>query len=141
MTPAGEKPDRPLVLVVDDDPDILEAICEVLEAEGYRVARARQGQEALERVAEERPGAILLDLMMPVMDGVAFAEALRARTGGEPIPIVVISADGNPQRAVGVGAQGFLAKPFDIDTLLAQVAVATSRPGGAPRLDRPPPAR
>ena len=129
---ARERPARPLVLVVDDDADILEAICDVLEAEGYRVARARQGQEALERVGEERPGAILLDLMMPVMDGVAFAEALRARTGGDRIPIVVISADGNPQRAVAVGAQCYLAKPFDIDALLAQVAIATSAPGRTP---------
>ena len=132
MTSARERPGRPLVLVVDDDPDILEAICDVLEVEGYRVARARQGQEALERVGEERPRAILLDLMMPVMDGIAFAEALRARTGGERIPIVVISADGNPQRAVAVGAQGFLAKPFDIDALLAEVAAATSGPASAP---------
>lgn len=131
MTPARERPGRPLVLVVDDDPDILEAICDVLEVEGYRIARARQGQEALERVGEERPQAILLDLMMPVMDGVAFAEELRARTGGEGIPIVVISADGNPQRAVAVGARGFLAKPFDIDALLAEVAAATSGPPSA----------
>ena len=131
MTPERERSGRPLVLVVDDDPDILEAICDVLEREGYRVARARQGQEALDRVGEERPGAILLDLMMPVMDGVAFAEALRARTGGAPIPIVVISADGNPQRAEAVGAQGYLAKPFDIDALLAQVAVATSDPANS----------
>ncbi len=126
MTPSRAEAGRPLVLVVDDDPDILEAICDVLEVEGYRVARARNGQEALGRVGEERPRAILLDLMMPVMDGIAFAEALRERAGGERIPIVVISADGNPQRAVAVGARGFLAKPFDIDALLAQVVIATS---------------
>jgi CheY-like chemotaxis protein len=126
VTPSRAGAGGPLVLVVDDDPDILEAICDVLEVEGYRVARARNGQEALDRVGEERPRAILLDLMMPVMDGIAFAEALRERAGGERIPIVVISADGNPQRAVAVGARGFLAKPFDIDALLAQVVIATS---------------
>jgi two-component system, chemotaxis family, chemotaxis protein CheY len=114
--------DRPLVLVVDDDPDILEAICDILEAEGYRVARARNGLEGLSRVGEERPGVILLDLMMPVMDGLAFAEALRARAGGEEIPILVISADSNPQRAEAIRARGFLAKPFDIEVLLSQVA-------------------
>jgi two-component system, chemotaxis family, chemotaxis protein CheY len=117
---------RSLVLVVDDDPDILDAICDILEGEGYRVARARHGREALDRVEEERPAIILLDLMMPVMDGPAFAHALRERRHDDRIPIVVISADGNPQKAAALGAQGFLAKPFDIDALLAQVSHATA---------------
>jgi two-component system, chemotaxis family, chemotaxis protein CheY len=113
---------QPLVLVVDDDPDILDAICDILEGEGYRVARARHGLEALERTAEETPAIILLDLMMPVMDGLAFAHALRQRDSAHRIPIVVISADGNPQKAAAIGAQGYLAKPFDIDALLAHVS-------------------
>jgi two-component system chemotaxis response regulator CheY len=116
---------NPLVLVVDDDPDILEAICDILEVEDYRVAKARNGLEALQKVDVERPDAILLDLMMPVMDGVAFAHALHERPEGD-VPIVVISADGNPQRAAAVGARAFLAKPFDIDTLLAHVGALTS---------------
>jgi len=114
------------VLVVDDDPDILEAICDILGNEGYRIARARHGLEALERLKEERPAVILLDLMMPVMDGVAFADALREQETESPIPIIVISADSSPERAVAVGARGFLAKPFDIDALLAQVAANAS---------------
>jgi two-component system, chemotaxis family, chemotaxis protein CheY len=123
MAPHGH--DRGLVLVVDDDPDILEAICDILEGEHYRVARARHGLEALERVEQERPVLILLDLMMPVMDGLAFADALRSRQRHFGIPIIVISADGNPQKAAAVGARGFLAKPFDIDALLAQVMAVT----------------
>jgi two-component system, chemotaxis family, chemotaxis protein CheY len=115
----------PLVLVVDDDPDILDAICDILETEGYRVARARHGLEALDQITTEVPAIILLDLMMPVMDGPAFAQALRDRQLGARIPIVVISADGNPQKAAAVGATGFLAKPFDIDALLAQVSDTT----------------
>ncbi len=118
----------PLVLVVDDDPDILDAICDILGAEGYRVARARHGLEALGRVEEERPAIILLDLMMPVMDGLAFAQALRRTPTHENIPIVIISADGNPQKAAAVGARGFLAKPFDIAALLSQVAAMTATP-------------
>ena len=116
---------HPLVLVVDDDPDILEAICDILEAEGYRIARARHGGEALASVEAQRPDVILLDLMMPVMDGVAFAQALRLRPELRDVPIVVISADGNPQRAASVGAIGYLAKPFDIEALLSQVAGIT----------------
>ncbi len=122
-----------LVLVVDDDPDILDAICDILDGEGYRVARARHGIEALDQIAQERPSVILLDLMMPVMDGLAFAQALRSHDALGAIPIVVISADGNPQKAAAVGARGFLAKPFDIDALLTQVAAMTeqvSQPAG-----------
>ncbi len=120
----------PLVLVVDDDPDILEAICDILGTEAYRVARARNGLEALERVDAERPDVILLDLMMPVMDGVTFAQALRQRPTVADVPILVISADGNPQRAASVNARGYLAKPFDIDALLGHVAAIVRR--GAP---------
>ena len=100
-----------LVLVVDDDADILEAIGDILEGEGYRVARARHGVEALEQVDAERPAVILLDLMMPV-----------------------ISADGNRARASAVDAVGYLAKPFDIDALLAWVAeLARGSPGSGTR--------
>jgi two-component system, chemotaxis family, chemotaxis protein CheY len=126
----------PLVLVVDDDPDILDAICDILEVERYRVARARNGVEALERVEAERPDVILLDLMMPVMDGVTFARVLHGRPGVNDVPILVISADGNPARAASVGARGYLAKPFDIDTLLGHVSAIAGRtaPGGEPRM-------
>lgn len=125
----------PLVLVVDDDPDILDAICDILEVEQYRVARARNGVEALERVQAERPSVILLDLMMPVMDGVTFARVLRERSYARDVPILVISADGNPARAASVGARGYLAKPFDIDTLLGYVSSLSGRapPAGEPR--------
>ena len=119
----------PLVLVVDDDPDILEAICDILGTESYRVARAKNGLEALERVDAERPDVILLDLMMPVMDGVTFAQALRQRPAVADVPILVISADGNPQRAASVNARAYLAKPFDIDALLAHVAAITHADG------------
>jgi CheY-like chemotaxis protein len=122
----------PLVLVVDDDPDILDAICDIVDGEGYRIARARNGAEALDRVADERPDIILLDLMMPVMDGLAFAGALRDRYGEHRIPIVVISADGNPSRAASVGAQGYLAKPFDIDALLGHLSSMTGGESEAP---------
>jgi two-component system, chemotaxis family, chemotaxis protein CheY len=123
---------HPLVLVVDDDPDILDAICDILDGEGYRVVRARNGLEALQQLDGERPAIILLDLMMPVMDGLAFAQALRARGLDREIPIVVISADGNPQKAAAVGARGYLAKPFDIDALLAQVSGIAGHASGAP---------
>lgn len=116
----------PLVLVVDDDADILEAISDILLADGYRVLRARNGLEALDCVRTEWPAVILLDLMMPVMDGPSFAHALREGYGDHGIPVIVISADGNPARAEAVGAQGYLAKPFDVGTLLGRIASMTA---------------
>jgi len=119
----------PLVLVVDDDPDVLEAVGDALELAGYRVALAPHGVEALARVASARPDVVLLDLVMPVMDGAAFSEELRRRGEGD-IPIVVLSAEGDPQRAASIGAQAFLAKPFERRALLVQVASMTSPPPG-----------
>lgn len=124
--PTNGRAREPLVLVVDDDPDILDAVCDILEGEGYRVARARHGLEALDRVREERPALILLDLMMPVMDGMSFAHTLRERRLADDVPIIVISADGNPQKAASLGARGFLAKPFDIQALLDHVSTAAA---------------
>jgi CheY-like chemotaxis protein len=123
--PAG----RPLILVVDDDPDILDALSEILEAEGYEVDRARHGQEALARIDQRRPDLILLDLMMPVMDGWEFAHALRRRPDGASYPVVVLSADRQAgAKARVVGARGFLAKPFELNELLRVVGETVPPP-------------
>lgn len=82
----------PLVLVVDDDPDILDAICDILGAEGYPVARARHGVEALEQVARQRPDLILLDLMMPDVSGFEVVDLLRGDAATADIPIIVVTA-------------------------------------------------
>lgn len=118
----------PHILVVDDDPDILDALSEILEAEGYRVSRARNGQEALERLKPDAPGLILLDLMMPVMDGWEFARQLRVSAFGG-IPIIVLSADRNVSaKAKEIGAVGHLAKPFELGDLLNLVRDVAGSP-------------
>ena len=107
------------VLVVDDDPDILDALSEILEVEGYDVQRARNGREALQRLEHGLPDLVLLDLMMPVMDGWEFARSLAP--GARP-PIIVLSADRNVSaKAKEIGALGWLAKPFELSDLLAAV--------------------
>jgi len=121
----------PLILVVEDDPDILEAICDILLDEGYRVARARDGLSALDRVRAERPSLVLLDLMMPVMDGPEFARALRSRGADGEVPLLVITADGNPERAGEAGADAVLPKPFAAEALLELVRAWL--PGGGGR--------
>jgi len=114
----------PVVLVVDDDPDILEALAEILESEGFVVRRARNGKEALDRLWPDPPQLILLDLMMPVMDGRDFSQHMRRRTepGVAQIPIIVLSADRSVSpKAKEVGALGYLAKPFELSDLLEMV--------------------
>lgn len=121
------------VLLVEDDDDIAELIEEVLASEGFRVVVARHGRIALDAVAREPPSLILLDMRMPVMDGWTFAAELRAREPSPP-PIVVVTAAASPAgRAADVDADGWVAKPFDIDELLDLVRrYADPAPGAGP---------
>jgi len=110
------------VLVVDDDPSIRELLSTALEDDGYEVMPAANGQDALSVCERWRPDVIVLDLMMPVMDGWTFAKRLRER---HEIPIVVLSAATDLQRhASTVGAAEVVGKPFDLDQLLPKVARA-----------------
>jgi CheY-like chemotaxis protein len=127
-------PDRAvhrLVLIVDDDPDILQTLALCLSTEGYRILMASNGQEALEVLKSEQPSAILLDLMMPVMDGWQFVAELDAR-GMRRSPLLILSADRAVQgHAAKLRANGHLAKPFDLDELLGKVLELTGGPSGA----------
>ena len=108
------------VLVVDDDPAIREAVRDVLEAEGIRVATAQHGAEALEQVLAEPPSLVLLDMRMPVMDGWRFAEALREH--GVTLPVVVMTAAADARRwAKEIGTLGYVAKPFAVADLVSAV--------------------
>jgi CheY-like chemotaxis protein len=113
------------VLLVDDDRDIRETVSGILEDEGYSpVLQATDGQDALLQLREApvKPCVILLDLMMPRMDGWEFrAEQMRDRTLAH-IPIVLLTANGAPrQRASALQAAGALSKPFKLDELLHAV--------------------
>src|ERR1700682_2263175 len=90
--PPERSPSGRLVLVVDDDPDILQTLALCLSTEGYRVLMASNGHAALELREENKPHAILLDLMMPVMDGWQFVAELDAR-GWRRSPLLILSAD------------------------------------------------
>ena len=108
--------------MVDDDVDLLEALSEILESEGFGIHQARNGLEALEVLEPLRPDLILLDLMMPVMDGWEFAERIRGRPDWAQIPVIVLSADRNVgDKARKLGAVGYLAKPFELSELLSLV--------------------
>jgi len=109
------------VLVVDDDFDLLEMVQTLLEIGGYRVVTAMEGGEALQRVAEEMPAVILLDMKMPGMDGWEFAREFRDRYDHQAPIVVLTAAEDAAGRAAEIGAEGYLGKPFDIDDLLRTV--------------------
>jgi CheY-like chemotaxis protein len=111
---------RGTVLVVEDDLDIREVMRMVLEASGYQVFEAGDGAEALVVARAQRPGVILLDLMMPGMDGFQFRESQLHDPAIAAIPVVIVSGGGAvPQKAAELRAAGFLVKPTDVQRLLA----------------------
>ena len=108
------------VLIVDDEPWLREMMADILSAEGYRVTTAVDGIRGLEQLRDQRPDLIVLDLMMPVLDGWAFIEECRAIVDGQ-IPIIGVSACMTTEVAARlreVGVQVCLAKPFDLSELL-----------------------
>jgi CheY-like chemotaxis protein len=108
------------ILVVEDDPEILNTVAAILELEGYYVERATNGQEGLAVVERTRPGLVLLDMRMPVLDGWGFVNALKQR--GIKLPILVMTAAHDARRwANEIDAEGFLAKPFELIDLLNAV--------------------
>ena len=125
QTPSPKRltpPSQVTVLVVDDDPDIRNVIQLWLADCGYQVAGASNGFEALAKVKTVRPQLIILDMMMPVMDGAQVAQRLRADPQTRAIPIIVVSADPRARerlRTTSVDAR--LPKPFDLDELLCAV--------------------
>jgi len=117
------------ILVVDDDDDFREALCEVLSVAGYPVVQAANGQAALDRVAEETPGIILLDLKMPGIDGWGVMERLRADPKAAAIPILILSAYGFEWEAELLGAQGYIPKAdVRMDGILERVRTAAGDP-------------
>jgi DNA-binding response OmpR family regulator len=109
------------VLIVDDDLDLAMAVQMALEASGYSTTLAANGREALDAVRENMPSLIILDMMMPVMNGWEFAREFNAKYG-RAAPILVLTAAENAKaRAAEIDADGVIAKPFDTRKLLAAV--------------------
>jgi DNA-binding response OmpR family regulator len=114
------------ILVIDDDSDIRDAVTEVLSFEGHEVFTAVEGEQGLVRCRLVRPDLILLDLMMPGMNGWDFLKALRRDEVLGQTPVVVVSALG---RVSELPVSGFLPKPFGLEALVALVRTATQRTG------------
>ena len=113
--------DTPMVLVVDDIADNRSVITQSLEDAGFKTAEASNGLQAIERMAEVRPDAVLMDLQMPTMDGFEAIRHLRNMPGGEDLCIIAVSAsafDIDRRRALNAGADAFVGKPFKLEELL-----------------------
>jgi len=121
--PGGKPKDGPTVLVVDDDPGVRQVVRLSLELEGYMVKEAGGAEEGLAAVEDEAPDLILLDVMMPHVDGWEMLRQIQERHGAGSIPIVMFSGKVDAQtaaQATARGAQGFVGKPFDPQQLVDQ---------------------
>ncbi|MEO8681512.1 MAG: response regulator transcription factor [Vicinamibacterales bacterium] len=119
------------VLVIEDDPELLEALKDNLEAEGYDVMTARDGEQGVRVAAQQHPEAIVLDLMMPKLNGFDVCRTLRAR--GVAAPILIVTARGEEKdkiRGFELGADDYLTKPFSVHELLARLRAIIRRSSG-----------
>jgi CheY-like chemotaxis protein len=116
------------VLVVEDDDEVRDSYVTVLEQEGYAVHVARDGAEGLLAASTHRPDVILLDLMMPEMDGFTFRLRQQQAPDIAAVPIVVVTAYGSASMAVGMGAAGFVLKPPSVNDLVRAIDRAVATP-------------
>ncbi len=109
------------ILVVDDDDDFREALCEVLSEAGYPVEQAADGEQALARMTGEVPGIVLLDLKMPVLDGWGVVERMRKDPRTAHVPILILSAYGFEWESDLLGAQGYVPKSVGTEEILERL--------------------
>ena len=120
----------PLILLVEDDPDILALMVTALGDEGYRVATAQDGEEALAAARRDRPDLIILDLMMPRMNALQFRAEQRRDPRLSSIPIICLSGASHAATvAFELGTDECLSKPVDFDRLLAVITKHLATPG------------
>jgi excisionase family DNA binding protein len=119
--PGGKAREGPVVLVVDDDPGVRDLVRANLEAEGYTVREAGSADEGMRQLDEETPDLILLDVMMPQVDGWEMLRRVQEQRGPGGIPVVMFSGQTEAgDEAESRGAQGFVGKPFDLQRLIDQ---------------------
>ncbi len=131
-------PTAPSILVIDDEPEIRRAVRAGLTAQGYRVTMAQDGEEGLRLAGVSPPDLVILDLMMPGLDGVEVCRRLRARSD---VPILVLSArsqEAQKVAALDTGADDYLTKPFGMEELTARIRAALRRRRGSLPADAPP---
>ena len=121
---------QPLVLVADDEPRITKLVAITLSDEGFRVVTAGSGEEALRKAEEVRPDIVLLDIVMPDLDGI---EVMRQLREWRPVPVILLTAKGSTAdkaKGLDLGADDYIAKPFHPDELAARVRAVLRRAAG-----------
>ncbi len=112
------------ILVVDDEPDFVETVEFFLSGSDYQVFVAKNGKEALEMVKTERPDLVVLDVMMPEMDGMEACERLKKDPTTNSIPIIMLTAKGRKEDvvdAIAAGANSYIVKPFNLSELVERI--------------------
>jgi CheY-like chemotaxis protein len=117
---------------VDDEIAIVEILTGILEDEGYRVTHAANGRDALASIAAQQPDLVLLDVMMPILDGWETLQAIRASGRDASLPVLMMSAAPRPEDFVEDERTRFLRKPFDVDDLLRAIAAMITGPPPTP---------
>ena len=123
---------QPLVLVADDEPRITKLVAIALSEEGFRVVTANGGEQALQKAEEVRPDIVLLDIVMPDLDGI---EVMRQLREWRPVPVILLTAKGSTAdkaQGLDLGADDYVAKPFHPDELAARVRAVLRRVAGSP---------
>jgi two-component system alkaline phosphatase synthesis response regulator PhoP len=126
------------ILVVDDERDIVDLVTYNLEREGYETISAYEGYAALELIKKNKPGMVILDLMLPGIDGLEICRYLRKNTLTEKLPVIMLTAKSEAiDRIVGleIGADDYLTKPFHVRELLARVRAVFRRTEAISRVD------
>ncbi len=121
---------RPIIMIVDDDMDSLLPLKRSLERENYKVVEAYNGQEALQKATTETPDVILLDLMMPGMDGYEVCNRLKKEITSKNTQIIMLTARddvGDKVRGLELGADDYVTKPFNLSELKARIKTALRR--------------
>jgi DNA-binding response OmpR family regulator len=115
---------KPRILIVDDEADLVSVLRMGLEIAGFEVVEAGDGEEGLRRARQERPDLIVLDLMLPKLDGYKVCRALKFDERYKAIPIVILSArsaDSDRRLALDMGADQFVSKPYDMNDLISKI--------------------
>ncbi len=119
---AGER-----ILVIEDDPSVRTLLQKSLASRGYAVESVTDGLEGLTKLEKSRPDLMIVDIMMPRLDGMTFVKAIKGNDKTSPIPVIFLTAKNDPKtmiEGINVGARFYITKPFQLDELIAKVEKA-----------------
>jgi DNA-binding response OmpR family regulator len=119
-----KKTDKTKILVIDDEPNIVQTLQDRLEMNEYNVRTAGNGREGLDKIEQDKPDVVLLDVIMPVMDGLEMLEVMRKKPENQDISVIMLTARSQTQdiaRANACGIDDYIVKPFDLSELLEKI--------------------